>query len=257
MKHFGLLGQDIAYSLSPLIHQEIAKVTKKEISYALFDGDLQSVKAHLSSLKQETLHGLNVTKPYKSTIMQWLDDFRPIALRLGAVNTIIYKDGQRIGDNTDYYGFKQLLIYNDIDVKDQNVLLLGNGGAARACYAVLIDMGAKVKVACRKPNLHHTLFKDMTLYEDVSDDMDIYVNAVSNGIDVFETFEFKYNQDALLIDINYQHQITQPMSHFKRAINGIDMLIFQAIYSQSLWFDQEMSLSQGDIKKIKGVVFHE
>ncbi|MFU8792652.1 MAG: shikimate dehydrogenase family protein [Acholeplasmataceae bacterium] len=257
MKHFGLLGQDIAYSLSPLIHQEIAKRTKKEMTYVLLDGDQQSLKPHLLALKANTLHGLNVTKPYKSTIMQWLDDFSPIALRLGAVNTIIYKDGQKIGDNTDYYGFKQLLISNNVDVKDQNVLLLGNGGAARACYAVLTDLGAKVKVACRKPNNHHALFKNMISYEDVAEDFDIYVNTVSNGVDVIEAFELKYQKEALMIDINYQHHITQPMSHFIDRINGIDMLIYQAVYSQSLWYDQEMTLDQADIEAIKGAVFHE
>lgn len=253
----GLLGQNIAYSLSPIIHKEIAKASHKELSYDLLDGDLTFLKKSISQLKKGVFNGLNVTKPYKSTVMQFLDDFDPMVLTLGAVNTIVLKDGKLKGYNTDYYGFKQTLLIHHVDVSNQNVLLLGSGGAARACYAVLVDLGAHVKVASRHPQKNHNLFKDMIAYEHIDTTYDIYVNAVSHGIDAFHDYKITYNKNALLIDINYQHKITPPMTHFKHAINGIDMLIYQAIYSQSIWFNQDNSLNDLKINQIKEVISHE
>ena len=257
MKTFGLIGKDIAYSLSPIIQNEIAKAIDQHIDYHLIDIDKDALKSQITALKQETFQGFNVTKPYKSSIMQYVDDYSSVALRIGAINTIMLKDGLVYGDNTDYEGFKQLILTNKIEVKDKKVVLLGNGGAARACYLVLKDLGAEVLVASRAPLNHHALFKKMVHYEALTSDCDLYVNTVSVGIDVFNLYAFPYNDQALMIDINYQKDVTQPMSYFKSSINGLDMLIHQAICSQALWLNQNIKLTPAQIKKIKAVITHE
>lgn len=133
----GLLGRTLGHSYSPQIHGYLA-----DYRYTLFEQEPEHVEAFL---KSGTFQGLNVTMPYKQTVIPYLDELSPIAEALGAVNTIVRrKDGRLIGHNTDYFGFSYLLWASGLDVANKKVLVLGTGGASKPVIAVLREAGAQV-----------------------------------------------------------------------------------------------------------------
>lgn len=133
----GLLGRTLGHSYSPQIHGLLASY-----AYDLFETEPEDV-AHF--LKSGSFQGLNVTIPYKQTVIPYLDELSPVAKALGAVNTIVRReDGSLIGHNTDYFGFSYLLRASGLDVGGKKVLVLGTGGASKPVTAVLREAGAQV-----------------------------------------------------------------------------------------------------------------
>ncbi len=140
----GLLGEHLTHSYSPEIHRTLAG---ERYTYALFERAPEEVEAFI---KGDTWDALNVTIPYKQTVMPYLDEITSEARRIGAVNTITrLPDGRLCGDNTDYFGFLRTVRASGVDVSAKKALVLGNGGAARTAVAVLGDLGAEVIVLAR------------------------------------------------------------------------------------------------------------
>ena len=138
----GLLGERLTHSYSPEIHRELA-----DYPYALFEMPEEAVAAFLAS---DRFDAINVTIPYKKTVMPYLAEISDEARRIGSVNTITHRaDGSLRGDNTDYFGFSRTLTACGCDPKDKKALVLGNGGAAATAVAVLTDMGADVILLAR------------------------------------------------------------------------------------------------------------
>lgn len=154
---FGLIGFPLGHSLSPQIHAAALHALDLDGEYALYPvpplpdgaGDIEIL---MTRLRTGGIHGLNVTIPHKATLIPLLDELTPTAKAIGAVNTIFRKGGQLIGDNTDAPGF-----WADINtrfdlgnMKNQNVLILGAGGAARAVAFALVSRGFRVTIAARR-----------------------------------------------------------------------------------------------------------
>ncbi len=135
----GLLGEHLSHSFSPQIHAALAG---DRYSYELFERAPEEVEAFI---KGDEWDALNVTIPYKQTVMPYLDIITDEATRIGAVNTITrLPDGRLKGDNTDYFGFTRTLTACGCDPRGKKALVLGNGGAAATAVTVLTDMGAEV-----------------------------------------------------------------------------------------------------------------
>ncbi len=152
MPHFGLLGEHLGHSLSPRLHEEIMKQRGISGSYTLIELPRDTFCAEFRSLQATGRYrGLNVTIPYKQTVMPLLSHISPQAQAIGAVNTILFADdGQAVGYNTDYYGVLALLSENRIDIAGKKALLFGAGGVARAVVAALKDSGATdIRIASR------------------------------------------------------------------------------------------------------------
>ena len=140
----GLLGEHLSHSFSPQIHADLAG---DRYSYELFERAPEEVETFI---KGDEWDALNVTSPYKQTVMPYLDVISDEARRIGAVNTITrLPDGRLWGDNTDYFGFHRTLTACGCDPKGKKALVLGNGGAAATAVAVLSDLGAEVVVLAR------------------------------------------------------------------------------------------------------------
>ncbi len=135
---YGVLGRVLGHSYTPAIYRELAG-----LDYRKFEREPDEVEAFLAS---DDWEGVNVTIPYKRTVMPYLDEISPIARRLGNVNTITRMDDGRLrGDNTDYYGFKVLVQSMDIDLDGKVALVFGgDGGAGSTCCTVLEDLGMEV-----------------------------------------------------------------------------------------------------------------
>ena len=140
----GLLGERLGHSFSPQIHAALAG---DRYTYELYERAPDQVGAFLRGNEWDAL---NVTIPYKKTVMPYLDEISDEALRIGAVNTVTRTaDGKLRGDNTDYFGFALTVRSMGIDLTGKKALVLGEGGASATAVAVLTDMGAEVAVLSR------------------------------------------------------------------------------------------------------------
>ena len=134
----GLLGQKLGHSYSPQIHSKLA-----DYDYSLFEKEPDELAAFLQSGE---FSGLNVTIPYKKMVIPYLSELSPIAAKLGAVNTIVRReDGNLIGHNTDYFGFRTMVESSGLKVNGKKVLVLGSGGASNTAAAVLEELGSTVQ----------------------------------------------------------------------------------------------------------------
>ena len=217
----GLLGRTLSHSYSPQIHAFLGA----------YDYDLFSVEE--AQLKDFLIHGdwqgLNVTIPYKKAVIPYLDDITPIAQRLGAVNTIVYKDGKRIGHNTDYYGFQSLLNHSGLSPAGKKCIVLGSGGASSVVQAVLEELGGQVVVISRSGENH---YGNLHLHSDAR----ILVNATpvgmypDNGISPVDFTLFPQLEGVL--DLIYNPARTQLLLDAEKlgipSNNGLWMLVAQA-----------------------------
>ena len=148
----GLLGRKLGHSYSPQIHACLG-----DYSYELFEKEPEEVA---DFLRNGDFSAINVTIPYKKTVMPYCDALTERAVAMGSVNTIVRQpDGTLLGHNTDYFGFSSMVRRSGLDPKGKKVLVLGSGGASVTAVAVLREMGAEVVVISRKgednyENLH-------------------------------------------------------------------------------------------------------
>ena len=133
---FGLLGEKLSHSRSPQIHALLS-----DYEYRLFPTPRDEVDAFLRS---DCFTGINVTIPYKETVIPYCSKLSDTAKRIGSVNTITRdKDGSLIGDNTDYYGFRFMLTHYFPDLSGKKALVLGNGGSSKTVRIALADAGCR------------------------------------------------------------------------------------------------------------------
>lgn len=145
---FGLLGRKLVHSYSPAIHACLG-----DYEYSLYEREPEEIE---DFLRNGPLDGMNVTVPYKKAVIPYLDELSPIAQKLGAVNTIVRRNGKLIGHNTDYFGFQMLLDTLPLDFEREKVLVLGSGGASNTAVAVLRDRLANVVIISRSGENNYT-----------------------------------------------------------------------------------------------------
>ncbi|MDR0321453.1 MAG: hypothetical protein LBI28_08100 [Treponema sp.] len=169
MKTFGLLGEKLSHSFSPLIHSRLG-----DYAYPLYEIPPDSVD---NFMKEKRFDGINITIPYKQTVVPYCAELSESAKLIGSVNTIVkMADGSLFGHNTDYHGFQTMLELGKIDPKGKKVLILGDGGSARTVRAVLNGMGAKEIVTISRRGEDN--------YENINRhfDADIIVNTTPVGM---------------------------------------------------------------------------
>lgn len=233
---FGLLGRKLGHSFSPDIHRQIGEAAGRTYDYVLFEKEPEELEAFIKGGEWE---GLNVTVPYKEDVIPFLDKLSEEAAAIGAVNTIVRKDGRLIGYNTDYYGFMYTLDANEVQVEDAKCLVLGAGGASKAVCAVLKDMGAgEVVVMSRKGE---TTFADIADHKDA----DILINTTPVAMypDTGKSLVYPgtFTKLKWVVDLIYNPIRTNLLCQAKKSlmepISGLQMLVSQAVYSYMLFTD--------------------
>ena len=131
---YGLIGERLGHSFSKIIHGRLADYEYELCEIAPCDLD--------EFMRKRDFLGINVTIPYKSAVIPYLDEVEPAALKIGAVNTIVNSGGRLIGYNTDFYGMQQLISHAGVDVCGKKVAILGSGATSRTAQAVLDSLGA-------------------------------------------------------------------------------------------------------------------
>ena len=224
----GLLGRTLGHSYSPQIHSKLGAY-----DYALYEKEPDEIE---DFLKNGDFSGLNVTIPYKKTVMEYLDEVSPTAARLGAVNTIVRKNGRLIGHNTDYFGFRSMVAESRLAVQGKKVLVLGSGGASNTAVAVLKELGAIPIVISRSGQNN---YGNLRLHADAA----VIVNATPVGmypqVGVSAVDLSMFSRLEGVMDIIYNPARTKLLLDAENrgitAINGLWMLVAQAKESAE-WF---------------------
>jgi len=129
MRKFGLLGKKLSHSLSPLLHKVFFEEFGVEAEYKLYEVTETEIANFKSYMLENSIEGVNITVPYKKVFLDKLDFISDEAKAIGAINLLYIKDNKFYGDNTDYYGFKQTLISNQIKPSEKRIAIIGKGGA--------------------------------------------------------------------------------------------------------------------------------
>ena len=218
----GLLGRKLGHSYSPQIHAMLG-----EYPYDLFEIEPEDLD---NFLRNGNFTGLNVTVPYKKSVIPFCDHLSPIACRLGAVNTLIRsRDGTLTGHNTDYFGFQSMLAASGLTVSHKKCLVLGSGGASNTAVAVLEEQGADVIVISRSGE-HN--YKNLHQHRDAS----VIVNTTplgmfpETGISPVDLDHFPQLEGVLDVIYNPAHTklLLDAKSRGLVAVNGLLMLVAQA-----------------------------
>ena len=241
MAKYGLIGHNIGYSFSKTFFNFKFDQENRNDSYENFD---IPVLSEISKILENNpdLKGLNVTIPYKKSIIQLLDKVDKEALQIGAVNTIkINKDGTLKGYNTDHYGFSKALM-EFLPIKEKKALVLGIGGASKAVKYVLEVMNFEVTQVSRTKTKKNITYKDLN--RDIISQNYLIVNCTPLGtfpnIEEFPDIPYEYlTKDHLAFDLTYNPRETKFMKLSKdrgaRKSNGLKMLEYQAKKAWSIW----------------------
>ena len=253
MKEFGLLGEKLGHSFSPVIHENILSELKIRGNYKLFECEKRDLGGRLDELKESGVDGLNVTIPYKVEIIKYLDELSQEGQALNAINTIAFEKGKAKGYNTDYHGFGMLLNKEGISIINKKAVILGSGGASRAVVQYLIDWGiGKISIVSRDSLKAKEKYKDHQVidYDQIQSlkAYDIIINTTPCGM--FPHIDKSpVSKDYLLnyhtaIDLIYNPQETIFLKYGRekglKVINGLYMLVGQAIKAQEIWNNIEI-----------------
>ncbi|MBY6915095.1 shikimate dehydrogenase [Clostridium botulinum] len=250
MNFYGVLGEKLSHSISPMIHNKIFSLLDIKGAYKIFEVEREDLKKFADSLRVLKIKGCNVTIPYKEDIMKYLDEISPEAKKIRAINTILLKNNKLYGFNSDYYGFNSILIRNNIEVNDKVAMVLGTGGASKAAVTLLLDRGSKKIYLVSRSKKSISLDEDKRIeyktYNNINDIKgDILINATPVGM--YPNVDFKPVNEKIidnfdiLIDLIYNPRETQFLQNGKilnkKVCGGLEMLVGQAIKSSEIWHD--------------------
>ncbi len=251
-KILGILGRPVTHSLSPAMHNAAFRHLGINAVYVAFPvTDLARAVAGLRGLG---IGGVSVTIPFKEEVMPLLDEIDPQAAKIGAVNTVVNREGRLFGYNTDWLGAMTALTAQT-SLAGEHVLILGAGGASRAIAFGIINAGGRVSLTDVDQARAAALAKDVGA-EAISPDgvsdcaAAILVNASPVGmtpdVDGIPISPALLGRFRLVMDIVYQPLTTRLLreagEHGAATIDGLQMLIYQATAQFKLWTGREAPL---------------
>jgi shikimate dehydrogenase len=254
----GLIGDPIEHTLSPTIQNAAFQVLKLDYAFLAFKVKSSQVEAAVNGMRALNIRGLNVTMPYKSAVINYIDRVDLSAQIVNSVNTILNKENLLLGFNTDGVGALRALRENGVEPKGRKVLLLGAGGAARAIAYTLAKEADELAILNRTLKeaqnlarmLERTLNKKVVAgslsqreIQQNLQDSDILVNATSVGMkpdaDESPVAPKLLHPDMAVMDIVYNPMETKLAKHAEAAgakvVSGVEMLIYQGAASFEIW----------------------
>ena len=205
--------------------------------------------------------GINITIPYKETSLQFIHEVDSDAKILGNINCIKRTNNILKGYNTDSYGFEMLLKNNSISINSNRCIVLGAGGSARTVIKSLIDQGAE-SITIKNKSIENALKiklyaeklggKNIEIYTKSDRRFDIAINTTPLGMYQDEQdksfFDIPVDKNSILIDLIYVSSQTLFLNRYKnkvkKSVNGLEMLIFQAIKSIEIWTETTYNVDQ-------------
>ncbi len=261
-KLFCIFGNPVKHSLSPIMQNAAFKSAGLNALYIAFEID--SIKDGVSAMRTLNISGASVTIPFKQDVKACLDGIDPLAVEIGSVNTLHNINGKITGYNTDGFGALDALRDHKVKIKNSKVLIIGNGGSARAIAFTLLQGGAHVTIAGRNIEKVSALIKDIKtkgkhaehiLISDLTPDLmnrtDIIINTTPIGMtpktEESPLDEYLIQKKHTVFDIVYSPDMTALLKTARakkcRIIRGIEMLVHQGAKQFEIWTGMKAPLS--------------
>lgn len=263
-----VVANPIKHSISPFIHNSAFEATNTNGVYLAWEVDAAELAETVANIRRYQMYGINLSMPYKEQVIPYLDQLSAEACLIGAVNTVVNREGTLIGYNTDGKGFFKSL--PSFKISRKRLVLLGAGGAAKAILAqAILDGVSQISVFVRSSSMEKTRpylekiqnatgFRvDLFALEDVQDlqdsitKADLLVNATSVGMDGSSQpipTSIVLPEKLMVADVIYQPFETPFLKWAKeqgnQSINGLGMLLYQAAEAFELWTGKEMPTDQ-------------
>lgn len=263
-----VVANPIKHSISPFIHNSAFEVTNTNGVYLAWEVDATELAETVANIRRYQMYGINLSMPYKEQVIPYLDQLNEEACLIGAVNTVVNREGTLIGYNTDGKGFFKSL--PSFKISRKRLVLLGAGGAAKAILAqAILDGVSQISVFVRSSSMEKTRsylekiqnatgFRvDLLALEDVQNlqdsitQADLLVNATSVGMDGSSQpipTSIVLPEKLLVADVIYQPFETPFLKWARKqgnqSINGLGMLLYQAAEAFELWTGKEMPTDQ-------------
>ena len=263
-----VVANPIKHSISPFIHNSAFEATNTNGVYLAWEVDAAELAETVANIRRYQMYGINLSMPYKEQVIPYLDQLSEEACLIGAVNTVVNREGTLIGYNTDGKGFFKSL--PSFKISRKRVVLLGAGGAAKAILAqAILDGVSQISVFVRSSSMEKTrpylekiqnatgfrvdLFalEDIQELQDSITQADLLVNATSVGMDGSSQpipTSIVLPEKLMVADVIYQPFETPFLKWAKeqgnQSINGLGMLLYQAAEAFELWTGKEMPTDQ-------------
>lgn len=244
MAKYGCIGKKLTHSFSKEIHSKLA-----DYEYELIELNEDEIG---DFFKSKDFNTVNVTIPYKQTVIPYLDSLSDVAKRIGAVNTIVNRNGRLYGYNTDYYGMKALIEKIGIDLNGKKVLILGTGGTSKTARILTEDMGASEIITVSRSKSENYITYEEAVNE--HSDVNVIINTTPSGmypdcegipIDISSFNELEGVMDAV-----YNPLCTNLVLRAKekgiKAEGGLYMLVMQAVVAVEKFLDTEIPKTVAD-----------
>tara|TARA_Y100000590_G_scaffold324911_1_gene368547 strand:- start:112 stop:903 length:792 start_codon:yes stop_codon:yes gene_type:complete len=247
MKKYFVIGNPIEHSLSPKLHNYWIKEKNIDAIYDKKKLDENDLKYIISDVKEQKVNGINVTVPFKKSVIPFLDELSIEANKTQSVNTIYLNDNKIIGHNTDIAGFELAIKYSKYDLTNKEILILGSGGVVSSIIFSLKKMKvSKITISNRtkkKAEDLKNLFKDLNIVDWGNiPNFDVIINATSIGLNEEEEIKLDYSKigsNKLFYDVIYNPTETNFLKKAKasgnRTENGKMMFIYQAHQAFTIW----------------------
>ena len=259
-----VIAKPIRHSISPFIHNTAFEKTAVNGVYLAWEIEAEDLEATVVNIRRYNMFGINLSMPYKQEVIQYLDELAPSARLIGAVNTVVNKNGTLIGYNTDGKGFFKSL--PSFAIQGKKMTILGAGGAATAIIAqAALDQAEEIFVFTRQASYDKTVSKmavishqtksriqvlnleDLATLQDKINQSDLLVNGTRVGMDGINMplpEQIELSRQILVADVIYKPFET-PFLKWARsrkvvAVNGLGMLLYQAAEAFELWTGQSM-----------------
>ena len=251
-KKFGIIGNPIKHSLSPVLHNYWFEKYKINANYSIIDIEDRELPNIVNKIKEKDLSGINITLPYKQKIVPYLDLLVNDAKITSSVNTL-YLDERKlvVGENTDVFGLQAAYLKEVDNASQKKALVIGAGGVSPSVLLSLQKSGVK-KIFITNRTMEKCIFlkkkfknlKDIHWDELKSEikNFDIIINATSLGLKNGDDFEFNFEntkENLIYIDTIYNPLETKTLKFLKekstKVFNGLDMFIYQGQKAFYLW----------------------
>jgi len=278
----GVIGDPIEHTMSPVMHNAAFGELGLDYVYVAFRVKSNELAGAIEGMRALNIKGLNVTIPHKVAIIPLLDSLDPLAEKIGAVNTIVNRDGVLKGHNTDASGFLQALRDKGVTPEGKNVVILGAGGAARAISFILAEKKANLLILNRLEEMDwaeelarkiSSVFgqevRALELKEanlrTALDKAELLVNATSVGMspntDLTPVSAGLLRPDLVIFDIVYNPIKTRLTTEASQAgcetVMGLDMLVWQGALAFEMWTGKKAPVGLMKKEAIKVLKSHE
>ena len=264
----GVMGKPIEHTLSPLIHHTIAEFTGGDLAYVPFLVEEGEVESALKGAHALHIKGLNVTMPHKKAVMPHCVEIDDLARKVDAVNTLVWTKSGYKGYNTDAMGLRRALIGGDISFHDQDVAIIGSGGASYAAVVSVMDEAKSIHIFNRTKEKAQALREHFKAYtkvpifvygEDERPTTPVSLIIQTSGVGMGELkgqmpkcAPYLLEEAHTAVDLIYNPAQTvflqEAVHKGLKIMNGFDMLFYQAVIAYELM--HQLTLDEEDISKV-------